>query len=136
MRFLPSVLGALTLAGSMATADDRVPIHVRSAHNVDGFTDPDKHRRDSVNDLVKKLRDSKSLRVVDNAADAWALLEVLRRPRPRRARVPNRSRSLLDGRGLAGLRSRLLSLEGAGRNVVLLCTYRPGYRPCPPTPES
>ena len=45
----------------------------------EGFTDPSKDRQDSAKDLVKKLKDSKVLRPVEDEADAVAVLEVLDR---------------------------------------------------------
>ena len=62
-----------------AKAQERIPIFVRTAESTSGFTDPSKHRQDSVKDLVKRLKDSKALRVVESETDAVILLEVLGR---------------------------------------------------------
>lgn len=57
----------------------RLPIYVRSAADVEGFTDPSKARQDSLKDLLKQLRDSDIVAPVNAEANAVAVLEVLDR---------------------------------------------------------
>lgn len=72
------VLGAIMLS-AVVMAQERIPVFLKAAGADSGFTDPSKDRQDSVNDLMKKLRDSKSVRLVESEADAVAVLEVLDR---------------------------------------------------------
>ena len=57
----------------------KISILVRSGATVGGFTDPSKVRQDSVKDLLKRLKDSDSLRPVDSESDALVVLEVMER---------------------------------------------------------
>lgn len=83
----------LVVAMPSLHAEDRVPVFVRSVANADGFTDPSKARRDSLKDLLNKVKDSKVLRVADSEADAVAILEVL----DRQTRRETNAWALLDG---------------------------------------
>ena len=44
-----------------------------------GFTDPSKDRQDSIKDVEKKVKDSKTLMLVDKGEDAVIVIEVLGR---------------------------------------------------------
>jgi hypothetical protein len=82
MRITAMVLtGAIasTFLSASETAQNRIPIFVRSAQNAGGFTDPSKDREDSVKDLRKKLKDSDSVRPVESEKEALVMLEVLGR---------------------------------------------------------
>lgn len=78
MKFALSVALIACLA-PCARAGDRVAVYVKAAATVGGFTDPSKERQDSVKDLLKRLKDSDSLRVVDLQEEAIIVLEVLDR---------------------------------------------------------
>lgn len=70
-------LGASAGAGPKPAS--RIAVFVRSAADVDGFTDPSKDRRDSIKDLVKQLRNSDVVAPVESADEAFVVLEVLDR---------------------------------------------------------
>jgi hypothetical protein len=76
------VAAAFACGGGTALAADpggKIPIFVKTAAAVGGFTDPDKGRADSVKDLLARLKDSPTLRVVSSPDEAAILLEVLGR---------------------------------------------------------
>jgi hypothetical protein len=60
-------------------AQDKIPVFVKSAGNAGGFTDPSRDRQDSMKDLMKKLNNSDSVRLVESEKDGLAVLEVLGR---------------------------------------------------------
>ena len=64
---------------AVASAQEKVPVLVRGEAASEGFTDPSKDRQDSVKDLLKKLKDSRPVRVVSSEDEAVAILEVLDR---------------------------------------------------------
>jgi len=72
-------IASTSLLASERPTEDRVPVFVRSEQTVGGFTDPDKHRQDSVKDLQKKIKDSKTMVLVEAEKDAVMLVEVLGR---------------------------------------------------------
>lgn len=76
--FLAAALLSPTVLAA-APKPDRIPIFIRSAADVDGFTDPSQARRDSLKDLVKQIRGSDIVAQVDTEAEAVAVLEVLDR---------------------------------------------------------
>lgn len=65
-----------SVSSTVLKASDRVPLFVRAAADVDGFTDPSKARRDSLADLLKRISESKILRPVDSEDDAVVIIEV------------------------------------------------------------
>jgi hypothetical protein len=86
MTWSPFVLAlpVLVLASSFTTIaapkpEYRLAVFVRSAADLDGFTDPSKDRQDSLKDLMKQLRRSDIVAPVDTAEEAMAVLEVLER---------------------------------------------------------
>jgi hypothetical protein len=82
-----AVASAVLLASEKANAADKVPIFVKSGATADGFTDPSKDRQDSTKDLLKRLKDSDVVRVVDSDKDAVAVVEVLDRNTKREVNV-------------------------------------------------
>ena len=58
---------------------DRVPIFLKSAVAVDGFTDPSRGRLGSVNEVRQKLWNSRVLRPVQAEGEALVVIEVLGR---------------------------------------------------------
>jgi hypothetical protein len=82
---------------------DRIPVFVRSGGDAAGFTDPSKTRQDSRKDLLRKLKDSKSIVLVESENDALAVLEVLDRDTKRETNVWGRqNKSYLAVRLTAG----------------------------------
>lgn len=82
MKLTLPVLSFLLLFAGVATArqgDPRMPIFVRSAASVSGFTDPDKARRDSTRDLQNAFRNARTVRLAESEEQAIILLEVLGR---------------------------------------------------------
>jgi hypothetical protein len=73
------VTSAPLVPAERVNAADKIPIVVKSAATGAGFTDPSKDRQDSVKDLVKRLKDSDVVRVVESDKDAVAAVEVLDR---------------------------------------------------------
>src|SRR6476659_1591706 len=65
--------------GVAAQATQAVPVFVTSEATAQGFTDPSKDRRDSIKDVEKKVKDSKTLTLADKADDAMIIIEVLGR---------------------------------------------------------
>jgi len=79
-----SVLVATVLVASLGikaqeTKPDKIPVFVRSAASVDGFTDPDKHRNDSVKDILNAIKGSKTIVAAPTEGEALVLIEVLGR---------------------------------------------------------
>jgi len=82
---------------------DRIPVFVKSAGDAGGFTDPSKARQDSRKDLLRKLKDSKSVVLVESKDDALAVLEVLDRSTQRETNLSGRqNKSYLTVRLTAG----------------------------------
>jgi len=82
MKVTAMVLTSVVLATflfALEATQDRIPIFVRSAQAAGGFTDPSKDRQDSVKDLLRKLKDSDSVRPVESEGEALVVLEVLER---------------------------------------------------------
>lgn len=102
--FVMSVIMSTCLfASARAAAQDRIPIFVKTAATAGGFTDPSKDRQDSMKDLLKKLKDSKSVRPVDSKEEAVAVLEVLDRETKRESNLFGRqNKSSLTVRLTAG----------------------------------
>lgn len=130
MRLFTLTLALASAASSLVVADqlrEKVPVFVRSAQAADGFSDPDKKRRDSVKDLVKKLRESKSLRLVDSEGDGWAMVEVLSRETKREANVmtglfgSKQNKSYLNVRLTAGSFS--AEFEGESKSKGMMTGY-------------
>lgn len=122
---------ALTAAEKPA----KIPVFVRSAASVDGFTDPSRDRLDSLKDLQKRLNDSDWVRPVADEADAVAVLEVLARETKRESNGwtalsgKRQNRSLLTVRltagdysteftGESGSKGELTGYRGAATSVV------------------
>lgn len=82
-----TVLAVLLAATMQGAAPDRVPIFLKGAGTTDGFTDPSQDRRDSVRDLMKRLKDSDIVRIVARAADAEVVIEVVDRSTRREINV-------------------------------------------------
>jgi hypothetical protein len=71
---------AITPALAQPTvAPSKIPVFVRSQSAASGFTDPSKERQDSIKDLIKKIKDSKTMCVAESESDAFVILEVLDR---------------------------------------------------------
>lgn len=74
---------ALAMGSSMAAqkpeAPQKIAVFVGSEAAVQGFTDPSKERQDSIKDIEKKVRGSKTLTLASKQEDAILLLEVLGR---------------------------------------------------------
>lgn len=120
---IPLALGvslcAMGAAPAFVHADDRVPLHIRSAHNTEGFSDPDKHRRDSVKDLIDKLDESKAVKIVNTESDAWVLLEVLDRETKRETNLFGRqNKSYVTVRLTAGSYSTEFVGESKSKGVL------------------
>jgi len=75
------LISAITLTFLFAAEkpQDKIAVFVKSGGSLGGLTDPSKDRQDSIKDLLKKLKDSDSLRLVDSESDALAVLIVLDR---------------------------------------------------------
>jgi hypothetical protein len=58
---------------------DRIPLFVSNVGSADGFTDPSRDRQDSAKDLLRSLRMSSYIRLVDREQDAVIIVEVLGR---------------------------------------------------------
>lgn len=81
---------AAMLAFALAVAPaTRVPVYVKSAGAVDGWTDPSGDRADSARDLRRHVAADtrKAIRAVDTEADGAVVLEVLERRREFRTLV-------------------------------------------------
>jgi hypothetical protein len=82
---------------------ERIPVFVKAAGAVGGFTDPSKDRQNSTKDLLRNLKNSDSVRVVESEKDALAVLEVLDRDTKRETNLWGRqNRSYLAVRLTAG----------------------------------
>lgn len=73
------VVSVAVIASGWAQPQDKIPVFVRGAESADGFTDPSKDRQDSVKDILKKLKGSKVVQLVETEPDALAVIEVLGR---------------------------------------------------------
>lgn len=60
-------------------APTKIAVFIRGQSAATGFTDPSKARQDSVKDLIKKIRESKTMRLAESADDALVILEILDR---------------------------------------------------------
>jgi hypothetical protein len=99
-------------------AQDRIPIFVKSAGDVTGFTDPSKARQDSVKDIQEKLKNSKLVFPVESEKDALAILEVLNRDTKREMTGWGaQNRSYLTVRLTAGEYSTEFVVQGATSGV-------------------
>jgi hypothetical protein len=81
---LIACVGLALVATPLSAKDlDRpsVPVFVTSSGAVDGFTDPNKDNRDTMNDLRQSLKGRKRLEVVDHRDAAVIVLTVLGRDR-------------------------------------------------------
>lgn len=100
-------------------AADRIPVFVRSAGAVGGFTDPDRQKQDSVKDLVKKLGDSKTLRPAETEAAAPIVVEVLGRETKRESNLFGRqNKSYLTVRVTAGDYSTEFTAESGSHGMM------------------
>jgi hypothetical protein len=79
LRSLLMTAVLVTAFGASVLAQDKIPVFVKTAATANGFTDPSKDRQDSVQDLRKKLMDSKAVVPVESAKEALVVLEVLDR---------------------------------------------------------
>ena len=70
---------AVLLVSWKANAADKIPIFVKSGGTAEGFSDPSKDRQDSVKDLLKRLKDSDMVHVMDSENAAVVVIEVLDR---------------------------------------------------------
>jgi hypothetical protein len=110
---------ASTIVFAAEGPQDRIPIFVKSGGDAAGFTDPSKARQDSVKDLLKKLKNSKSVCPVDSEKDALAVIEVLDRATSREVRfLSAQNKSYLTVRLTAGEYSVEFAGEAAGGNYT------------------
>ncbi len=86
-----------------AGLDRRIPVFVRNG--VQQVTRPNSERQNSASDLVKKLKDSKSVRQVDSENEASVILEIM-------------DTSHLAVRMIAGDYSAVLPSESASKNAI------------------
>jgi hypothetical protein len=92
-----------TVVFASQKAEEKIPIFVKSAGSVGGFVDPSKDRQDSLKDLVKKLKESDSVRPVESEKEALAVVEVLDRETKRETNVWGRqNKSYLAVRLIVG----------------------------------
>lgn len=123
MVVLIGVIASTILLASQK-AQDRIPVFVKSGTTAGGFTDPSKDRQDSMNDLVKKLKDSKSVRSVDSEEEAVAILEVLDRETKRESNIntalfgSRQNKSYLTVRLTAGEYSAEFTGESGSKGVL------------------
>jgi hypothetical protein len=76
---LALTLGSSSLMAQQPEALPKVPVFVASEAVAQGFTDPSKERQDSIKDIEKKVRGSKTLVLAAKQEDALLVLEVLGR---------------------------------------------------------
>jgi hypothetical protein len=79
MMMTAAVMAMAMAVGVAAQKAQAVPVFVTGGTNALGFTDPSKDRQDSIKDVEKKVKDSKTLMLVDKAEDAVIVIEVLGR---------------------------------------------------------
>jgi hypothetical protein len=74
-----SMASTVVVADPPSAAGAPIPLFVKSAQATGGFTDPDKGRADSVKNLVDRLKNTASVRLVPTPEEAVIVLEVLGR---------------------------------------------------------
>ena len=123
MVLLISVITSTFLFAS-EQARDRIPVFVKTGVTAGGFTDPSKDRQDSMKDLVKKLKDSKSVRLVNSEEEAILMLEVLDRETKRESNLntalfgSRQNKSYLAVRLTAGEYSAEFTGESGSKGVL------------------
>jgi hypothetical protein len=96
----------------------KVPVFVKSAATASGFSDPSKARQDSVEDLAKRVKDSKVLALVPEP-EALVILEVIGRDTRRDVNMFGaQNKSYLTVRLTAGEYSTELSGESGSKGVM------------------
>ena len=108
-----------------AAAQDQtvIPVFVKGEGAAGGFTDPSKDRQDSIKDLLKKLKDSRAIRLVESESDAVVVLEVLSRETKRETNAfallgSRQNKSYLTVRLSAGEYSTEFTADGGSSGLV------------------
>lgn len=110
---------ALLVLCAQAATMPKLPVFVTSPAAVNGFTDPDQHRQDSIKDLTDKLKDAKRLRAVTTPEDAVILVEVLARETRREVNIWGaQNKSVLLVRVTAGDYSTEMTGESGSKGVM------------------
>lgn len=119
MFVVMGVIVSTFLLASEGAAQDKIPVFVKSAATAGGFTDPSKDRQDSVKDLLKKLKESKSVKPVNSEEEAVVILEVLDRETKRESNLFGRqNKSYLTVRLTAGEYSTEFTGESGSKGVL------------------